>query len=101
MSDLPFEDYVTELLELSSTECPGCLAQEPGQYAHMGPSGCLADDDNDEDTTPIEPLSAEELEALYNLAVPEGVQFSINGHLIPPGTAVMDALDNYAEDDEC
>ncbi len=100
MSDLPFHDYVTELskLAVTATECPGCLTQEPNQEAHMGPSGCLADDEDNNDTAPLEPLSDEQLEAILNLAVPEGVHFYINGHLVPPGMAVADALNAFDED---
>ena len=28
----------------SGTVCPGCLTNQPGQMAHMGPSGCLGDE---------------------------------------------------------
>ena len=28
----------------SGTICPGCLTNQPGQMAHMGPSGCLGDE---------------------------------------------------------
>jgi hypothetical protein len=117
MSDLPFDDYVTELSQLAVTEdppfyngsCLGCLANEPDQLSHMGLGGCLADDyDYYNNTAPLEPLSDEQLAELYDSVVPEDVQFSINGHLVPPGTAVMDALsaiDNHGdycdEDDEC
>jgi hypothetical protein len=109
MSDLLFNDYATEFMELiAATKCPGCLADEPDQHAHMGLDGCLADDEDNADTAPPEPLSDEQLAAIQNLAVPEGVQFYINGHLVPPGTAVADALsafdddyDDYYTEEEC
>jgi hypothetical protein len=101
MSDLLFNDYANEFMELiAATKCPGCLADEPDQRAHMGPSGCLADDEDNGDTAPLEPLSDEQLEAILNLAFPEGAQFYINGHLVPPGTAVADALSAFQYDDD-
>ena len=102
MSDLPFHDYATELSQLAVTEdppfyngsCLGCLANEPDQLSHMGLGGCLADDYDDyyNNTAPLEPMSDEQLAILYDSVVPEDVQFYINGYLIPPGTAVTDAL---------
>ena len=112
MSDLPFDDYATELSQLAVTEdppfyngsCLGCLANEPDQLSHMGLGGCLADDYDDyyNNTAPLEPMSDEQLAILHDSVVPEDVQFYINGYLIPPGTAVTDALSalsgNYNND---
>lgn len=100
MSDLPFDDYAAELSELAVTEyppfyngsCLGCLANEPDQLSHMGLGGCLADDYDYNKTAPLEPLSDEQLAALHDSVVPVGATFYINGHLVPPGTAVTDAL---------
>jgi hypothetical protein len=105
MSDLRFDDYADELAELFTTEqtCLGCLADEPGQEAHMGFGGCLSydydydyDEHGDESALP-EPLSDEQLSFLQNIVVPEGIHFCINGHLISPGTAVTDALSAFGE----
>jgi hypothetical protein len=41
------------------------------------------------------PLTTQQMEQLLNLVVPEGIQFSINGQLIAPGTRVNDALDQF------
>ncbi len=113
MSDLRFDDYAAELSELFTTEdtCLGCLADEPDQHAHMGFGGCLADHDHYhyDNTALPETLSDTQLAALRDSVVPEGVRFYINGHLVPPGMAMSDALSafgdgndgNYDEGDEC
>jgi hypothetical protein len=59
---------------------------------------------------PPRPLTLEQMEKMFNLVVPEGVVFTINGVPIPTGTRVNDALDmfednnyedyGYPEDDE-
>ena len=87
MSDLRFDDYAEEFLELCATE-DGCLGSLADDYG----------DDYGDDIALPEPLSAEQIAFLQNTTVPDGIKFYINGHLVPPGTAVIDALSDFGND---
>jgi hypothetical protein len=50
----------------------------------------------DDDLPP--PLTQADLEKMLNVVVPEGVVFSINGNLVAPGTRLIDAMDEFFDD---
>jgi hypothetical protein len=53
--------------------------------------------EDDDELPPL--LTLEELDTMRETIVPEGVNFSINGQLVPPGVRVIDALNNDCWDD--
>ena len=44
------------------------------------------------------PLTIEQLKKMRDLVIPEGVVFTINGHLVAPGTLLPDAMDEFFDD---